>query len=502
MKKFLLAIIIFSFLLPTYAFSADYELSPEFNPLCWKLDECNASRALLLDKAPEELKGNKDGWIEDEEPCSQKGWGKCLPAGKTKTNIAFGGKRNFTDIGEFFKYNYNLALSIAGILAVIMIVIAGIQWVTSGGNSEMISSAKKRIGGALIGLLIAYLSYTILSIVNPALVNLRLPQAWMIRPSKVGPEWCRDSESASFSLAAKKGEVLDNTKMSELMKNPKFDLTDKAKFECGNKYFALGSGTQTCMGAACAVKGQSCLPLTIQGEDTIINQPNCQPGQLIVHYSISLDLLDYVFEGQPLVAKVENKDWLAWFGTKDLFTSGFTFWPVCQTKVSGKLYIGDASQQWDGGVEGRKIATLKKSPFYEYYVVFDNLNPYINPSPYSENYWDCFYEGDTVVGFVFNSVLAQNWGRDADFYVSKKHIGAWQSISANGYISIDDLKNGVLVDATVNSAVLNEILADPTSAPDKLQIDGNDKNGHIDPDVTAALKAGAGAMYKESSKGL
>lgn len=480
--KILSALLFVALFSPIYVLAADYQLAPEFNRLCWKLDECNNSRATLLNKNPEELKGNKEGWIENQDPCNQQGWGKCLPSGLTKTNIAFGGKKSFADIGEFLKYNYNFALGIAGVLAVVMIVVAGIQWTTSGGNSEMISSAKKRIGGALIGLLIAYLSYTILNTVNPALVNLQLPKVWMLRPSKVGPEFCKDAEATSFMLAAKKGEILDSNKINEAMKDPKFDLTDKEKFECGGKYFASGSGQQTCMGGFCSQAGQTCLPITIQGEDSLVYQPNCQAGQLIVHYSLSLDLLDYIFEGHPIISKIENKDWLSWQGTKDVFTSGFTFWPVCKTKVSGKLYIGDKKEQWDPD-DGRQIVTLKKPPFYEYYVVFDKLNPYSEPHKFSEDDWSCYFKGDTVEGFVFNSVLAQNWGRDADFYVSKQHIGKWDSISKNGYISIQDLKNGVLIDGIVNSTVLNEILENPTSAPDKLYVDGKKVFGnHIDPE--------------------
>ena len=50
---------------------------------------------------------------------------------------------------------------------------AGFQWTISGGNTDMISSAKKRIGNGVIGLVIALGSYTLLFAINPELVNFR-----------------------------------------------------------------------------------------------------------------------------------------------------------------------------------------------------------------------------------------------------------------------------------------------------------------------------------------
>ncbi len=76
-------------------------------------------------------------------------------------------------LGEYISALYKYAIVVAGVLSVIMIIISGILWITAGGSSESITSAKKRIGGALIGLLIAVTSYTLLFTINPDLVNFR-----------------------------------------------------------------------------------------------------------------------------------------------------------------------------------------------------------------------------------------------------------------------------------------------------------------------------------------
>jgi hypothetical protein len=57
----------------------------------------------------------------------------------------------------------NLLALIAGVGAVIMIIIGAFNLATSGGNSESIQKAKSRITGALIGLVIISLAWLIVS---------------------------------------------------------------------------------------------------------------------------------------------------------------------------------------------------------------------------------------------------------------------------------------------------------------------------------------------------
>ncbi len=54
-----------------------------------------------------------------------------------------------------------IALSFLGIIAVIVVIYAGFQWMTSGGNQEKVASSKKMLIAGLIGLLIILLSLAI-----------------------------------------------------------------------------------------------------------------------------------------------------------------------------------------------------------------------------------------------------------------------------------------------------------------------------------------------------
>ncbi|EKD43162.1 MAG: hypothetical protein ACD_72C00421G0002 [uncultured bacterium] len=258
-----MGILFFSMFFPAVA-KAD--VPPELNQICWRKLDCDATRALYGGTPGD------GGWFQ-EDPCVGE-WGKCLPTRKTRTQISFGGKQEFNNIGEFLKTNYNLALTIAGILAVIMIVVAGVQWVTSGGNSEMITSAKKRIGGALTGLLIAYLSYTILNTVNPAMVNLRLPENFLIRPAvfvtnnlcvdlektmKVAPikektdSPTEDTYIDSFKDFATADDFWEKASDYELL-NPLRETETK----CGQLYLVKDGGGATCNGSSCD-KGEVCV---------------------------------------------------------------------------------------------------------------------------------------------------------------------------------------------------------------------------------------------------
>lgn len=73
--------------------------------------------------------------------------------------------------GEYIAAFYFYFVSIAGILAVVMMMYGGILYVISTGNQQKISEAKDVITSSLIGLLIALGSYAILLLINPNLVK-------------------------------------------------------------------------------------------------------------------------------------------------------------------------------------------------------------------------------------------------------------------------------------------------------------------------------------------
>lgn len=234
-------------------------VKPRFNPLCWEKNECVKTRADLFgqDKAQE-------GWLEKEGPeCDAKGWGKCLAGRATKTSISFGGKTEFANIGDYIKTIYNYGLVALGILAVVMIIFSGIQWITSAGNSEVIGQSKKRIGGAIIGLFIAYMSYNILSSINPATVNLRLPQVWMLRAQVLPSQWCRDQDKKllyAFAAGHKnQSDTIKATGKETFNQAYPYNNPKSKEFWCGQRFFIAGATADSyCLGDRCTNEGTVC----------------------------------------------------------------------------------------------------------------------------------------------------------------------------------------------------------------------------------------------------
>lgn len=64
-----------------------------------------------------------------------------------------------------------IILSFLGLIAVIIIIIGGFQWMTSGGNEEKIGAAKKLMGAGIVGLIIVVLAYAIASFVINAILS-------------------------------------------------------------------------------------------------------------------------------------------------------------------------------------------------------------------------------------------------------------------------------------------------------------------------------------------
>ena len=74
----------------------------------------------------------------------------------------------FGDTGAF-KQVTNTILYIVGIVAVIMLIIGGIKYVISGGDSKKVTDAKNTVLYAIIGLIIAFLAFAIVNFVISAL---------------------------------------------------------------------------------------------------------------------------------------------------------------------------------------------------------------------------------------------------------------------------------------------------------------------------------------------
>lgn len=75
--------------------------------------------------------------------------------------IAYGETSTPTDVRIIVVRIINVVLGLLATIFLLLVVIAGFQWMTSGGNQEKTKAAMSRIKSALIGLIIVTLSWSI-----------------------------------------------------------------------------------------------------------------------------------------------------------------------------------------------------------------------------------------------------------------------------------------------------------------------------------------------------
>ncbi len=246
-----------------------FDIKPGIDQRCWEKNACIDYRVQILGENSSEA---QDGFYSSKKyadaatACAGLGgeeeeWGFCLPVTQTITSISFGGRTEFVNLGDFIQTMYKYAIMAAGILAVILIMVAGMQWLSSGGSAEQINSARKRIGNALMGLFLAVCSYLILNIINPYLVNLRLPQTWLINSTNIAPVYC-DMATEKLALAFVNGQTVTEKQLEERFKSitqSSYTLDGATQAECGNTYFVKDAGGETCIGNVCPKERRLCL---------------------------------------------------------------------------------------------------------------------------------------------------------------------------------------------------------------------------------------------------
>ncbi len=422
---------------------------PEFNPLCWKKNDCVDSRRAFNPNASDE--DLKDGWVPDLKNCPGEEWGKCLPGGQTVTSISFGGQRKFADLGVFILQMYRYAIGLAGVVAVIVLIVSGIQWAVSGGSSEVISGAKTRIGGALIGLFIAYMSYVILNTINPNLVNFRLPSVWMLKPQAIMPKFCsqmsdkiKNLQSFAFARGTEAQSLPIENPPSDIRYSATFfnerpEDKNERNFYCGKRFYVKDLGKQTCWGDYCDRKGNknsSCL------FDARSNEYSCQEGNIFItvtHNSLAKELFP------------------------DFLTREWNDPPV---NSIGDLYgICTQTTSFSVSMTNSSIASLGLKPsnvdekLQNFVVSVDNdiLDKAVK---------DCEVKGGTFRGLVVSFFMNESFhiGRGQRHFIGRlgEDLGDdfffaqhWKDIPNSYFLKVEDVRDGVLMQ--IEAAKISDI---------------------------------------------
>lgn len=79
------------------------------------------------------------------------------------------------DVRQTVAQIINVALGLLGIVAVVIILVGGFEWMTAGGNEEKTGEAKARITAGIIGLAIILSAYAIATFVIRSLTQATAP---------------------------------------------------------------------------------------------------------------------------------------------------------------------------------------------------------------------------------------------------------------------------------------------------------------------------------------
>ncbi|MBI4457404.1 hypothetical protein HY633_00380 [Candidatus Uhrbacteria bacterium] len=136
-------------------------------------------------------------------------------------------------IGDYIAGVYRYAVSVAGVIAAVIMMIGGFQYLTAGGDAGRVTQGKERIQNALIGLFLSLGVYIILNAINPDLVTFKGLQIQVIKRREFiidGDEGVESGgEAASCDEAVTKAKAEGKCPLPD---GQKFKSPTGGKFAC------------------------------------------------------------------------------------------------------------------------------------------------------------------------------------------------------------------------------------------------------------------------------
>ncbi len=145
-------------------------------PTCFKDEnDCafNCSSGPKVANQPQE----ESVFDSSQPPVCPVGYHYCYCVGKNyPLEIPIGANTTVKDVGDYVQTIYHYLLGISIIVAVVMVMIGGLQYLLTASGSGGVSEAKTKITNAVVGLVLLFGAAVILQTVNPQLLNLEIPR--------------------------------------------------------------------------------------------------------------------------------------------------------------------------------------------------------------------------------------------------------------------------------------------------------------------------------------
>ncbi|MEK7633022.1 MAG: pilin [Patescibacteria group bacterium] len=161
----------------------DPQQYPDRNPKCWTQDQCESwsgySGATLIGASWAGGDMPYDCAVTKTSSLPQK---YCYADDAPYTlNVAIGSVTEVANLPTYINDIYTWLLPAASLIAVVMMMLGGLQYVMSRGKSKYIEKAKKRITNAITGLVILLSIFVLLNLIDPRLTALNALRIPMIK---------------------------------------------------------------------------------------------------------------------------------------------------------------------------------------------------------------------------------------------------------------------------------------------------------------------------------
>lgn len=123
-----------------------------------------------------------------------------IPQSAIETGVSAAASGTVKGVSQYISLVYNFAISIVGLVAAVMMIIGGFQYLTSAGDASKIGAAKKRVTDAIIGLVLALGSFALLNSLNPQLVNLKPLMTGEVKTELHVLPWCDDLKKSGVQV--------------------------------------------------------------------------------------------------------------------------------------------------------------------------------------------------------------------------------------------------------------------------------------------------------------
>jgi hypothetical protein len=219
---------------------------PAHNDKCWTKDECYSELTAKKITPGASNWGGQSPYCEKLKSGTEMGYcyGKSKPV---NLNVPILGSTTVSGMPEYITLMYRFLLPAMSLVAVVMIMIAGLQYATARGNAKIVSEAKTRMMNAVVGLVLLMSVYVIANFLDPkltALAGLRVPLLKKVILLDADST-CEALQDHDFSVKTQKsdgspfcgnkGEITSKEKVTENVIAGKWDVGDTCSYsQCGN----------------------------------------------------------------------------------------------------------------------------------------------------------------------------------------------------------------------------------------------------------------------------